>query len=431
MNPLTQIIRIACSLVLLTSLCLCQPDDKPDKTENFFTFDALDFFSQDGTGSRVDVYIEVPFSKVEFKKNKAGDKGGSGYSSDIDFTVTVLRKNGDVAFTKVYKEVIQTPKTDLEYLARNSLIITKNIFLEPGEYTIKVSSREVSSKKFYELQKPLNVKDFGSMPLSISDVMIVSKIAATEGKKYITPLASRNAGNLDTMFLFFFVYVNRAASELKVTCKISNSQREQVFLQNADAPGLLDFSNQFIIPVPTGSFANDVYKVEITAATPENSVMSISEFEYRWMNYPVSFEDIDLAIDQLQYIATESELKKMRKGATAADKQKRFIEFWKSKDPSPGTTRNEVMNVYYRRIEYANKIYSNQYMTGWKTDMGMVFIIFGLPNNVDRHPYEMDTKPYEVWDYYELNRQFVFVDDSGFGDYRLVTPIWDTFHYKY
>src|SRR5207249_10931301 len=133
----------------------------------------------------------------------------------------------------------------------------------------------------------------------------------------------------------------------------------------------------------------------------------------RWTGFPVSLDDIDLAIDQLQYIATDKELKKMRNARTPADKQKRFMEFWKSKDPSPNTTKNEVMNEYYRRIDYANKNYSTRYTPGWKTDMGMVYIIFGLPNNVERHPYEMDTKPYEVWDYYELNRQFVFVDESG------------------
>jgi hypothetical protein len=62
--------------------------------------------------------------------------------------------------------------------------------------------------------------------------------------------------------------------------------------------------------------------------------------------------------------------------------------------------------------------------------MGMVYIIFGEPSNIERHPYEMDTKPYEIWAYYNINKQFVFVDNSGFGDYRLITPIWDTFVFQ-
>jgi hypothetical protein len=82
------------------------------------------------------------------------------------------------------------------------------------------------------------------------------------------------------------------------------------------------------------------------------------------------------------------------------------------------------MDEYYARVEFANKHFSH-FMDGWKSDMGMVFIIFGTPSNVERHPFDSDAKPYEIWTYYELNRQFVFIDQSGFGDYHLQNPIWD------
>jgi hypothetical protein len=49
----------------------------------------------------------------------------------------------------------------------------------------------------------------------------------------------------------------------------------------------------------------------------------------------------------------------------------------------------------------------------------MVLIRFGSPQNVERHPFESDSKPYEIWYYYDQNREFIFVDETGFGDYRL------------
>ena len=48
-----------------------------------------------------------------------------------------------------------------------------------------------------------------------------------------------------------------------------------------------------------------------------------------------------------------------------------------------------------------------------------------MPNNIERHPFDIDAKPYEIWTYYEQNREFVFVDATGFGDYRLQNPMWD------
>jgi GWxTD domain-containing protein len=101
------------------------------------------------------------------------------------------------------------------------------------------------------------------------------------------------------------------------------------------------------------------------------------------------------------------------------EKLKRFKAFWKSKDPSPNTVDNEVLNEYYRRVSYANKHFKN-YLPGWKSDMGMIYIVLGPPDNVERHPFEYDSKPYEIWDYYSINQRFYFVDETGFGDYKLL-----------
>ncbi|CUS97606.1 GWxTD domain-containing protein [Candidatus Kryptonium thompsonii] len=82
------------------------------------------------------------------------------------------------------------------------------------------------------------------------------------------------------------------------------------------------------------------------------------------------------------------------------------------------------MEEYYSRVKYANEHFGH-YLEGWKTDMGMVYIIFGPPSSVDRHPFDINAKPYEIWYYYEINRRFIFLDETGFGDYRLITPLWD------
>ena len=63
--------------------------------------------------------------------------------------------------------------------------------------------------------------------------------------------------------------------------------------------------------------------------------------------------------------------------------------------------------------------------------MGMVYITLGPPSAVERHPFDMGAKPYEIWEYYHINRSFLFVDNSGFGDYRLSeSPYGDWFKYR-
>ena len=75
-------------------------------------------------------------------------------------------------------------------------------------------------------------------------------------------------------------------------------------------------------------------------------------------------------------------------------------------------------------IDYANRMFGNV-IPGWKTDRGHVLILHGYPDNVDQQTFSFGTEPWEVWYYYRIGRQFIFVDKTGFGDYELMVPIWD------
>jgi GWxTD domain-containing protein len=414
--------------IVLTALIFNISSAQEKKNNDMFYLDVLNFFSPDSTKTRLDVYAEIPFSKVEFRR----DRNSNNFVSDVDFTLNIRDKYNNSVFDKVYKEEITTPKTDIEYLASNSQIIIKNFFLEPGEYRVKVSVYELSTKRQAEKEVNATVKDFLKDPLSISDIMIVSKLNEVNGRKYITPSASRNVTDLDTFYLFFFVYKNSEQPSVDVNCKISDLKGEQLFSRNEsiDITSGIDIENRLFVAVPTAKFSFGKYKIDVTASTTQYTAEQKADLDNENLEFPVDLTNIDDAISQLQYIAKDDELDHIKDGKTDVEKRKRFIEFWDSKDPSPSTRRNEVMIEYYKRIKYADKHFSTAYTEGWRTDMGMVYIIFGMPNNIERHPYEMGTKPYEIWEYYELNRQFVFVDDTGFGDYRLITPIWDRFNYR-
>jgi GWxTD domain-containing protein len=147
----------------------------------------------------------------------------------------------------------------------------------------------------------------------------------------------------------------------------------------------------------------------------------------RWKGLPRAMKDIDLAIEQLAYIAKDNEMADLKSGASLAEKQQKFLEFWKKRSLNPNAPRNERMALYYARIEYANKHFT-RFREGWRTDMGLVFVLLGPPSNVERFPFPVDEKPEEVWQYYDLNFQFVFRDENGFGDYRLLTPLWEVYN---
>jgi len=111
-----------------------------------------------------------------------------------------------------------------------------------------------------------------------------------------------------------------------------------------------------------------------------------------------------------------------------------FIEtFWKMRDPTPGTPRNEYKEGHIERFSYANKYLGrNTPKEGWRSDQGMIYIILGEPISKDRFPATKDIYPCEVWYYYGDQARglpphfgLVFFQKGGSGEYKLYNPVSD------
>jgi GWxTD domain-containing protein len=79
------------------------------------------------------------------------------------------------------------------------------------------------------------------------------------------------------------------------------------------------------------------------------------------------------------------------------DSLKRAIDrFWLKNIGNASKAKN-VLQLYYERVEQANKQFSN-FKEGWKTDFGMIYILFGPPWYTEDHLKE------EIW-FYSYNRE--------------------------
>jgi GWxTD domain-containing protein len=129
--------------------------------------------------------------------------------------------------------------------------------------------------------------------------------------------------------------------------------------------------------------------------------------------------NINEALQQMQYILNSKERKQIKK-VSSKKREELFKKLWKRRDPTSDTVVNELMNEYYKRVEYAN-VHFDSFIDGWETDMGMIYIIFGPPDEIDRFMVQQRQEPYETWYYYRIQESFTFSGDS-FGHYRLTTP---------
>lgn len=111
-----------------------------------------------------------------------------------------------------------------------------------------------------------------------------------------------------------------------------------------------------------------------------------------------------------------------------------FIEaFWKQRDPTMNTEKNEFREEHYRRLNYVDHFFGrNAPKEGWRTDRGRVYIILGEPNDIQRFEGKNQVYPTEVWFYQGMTDKglppgfnLVFFQEGGIGEYKLYSPLAD------
>lgn len=404
-----------------------QPERLPLDLPLFYV-DALSFASDQPQKSRLDIFLEVPYEQLHFTNV------GQVFSATYEVTMSLYDTDDKLVDEKWMKNSVETKDYNESVSAKQSGLSQRSFLLPPNEYSLVVQITDTDTRKTFRRKRDIVVKDFSSHGFSVSDVLLVKRLETEGNNKVVYPNISGNVGDLGQGFYVFFeIYNHIAADSAIIHAGITNVRGEKVggdtCGQALDSTRIACFCKLTTSQLAAGNYSLSIdaipYYSATKAAATDSTVSASRPFEIRWRGMPASVVDLDIALDEMQYVMEKEDINKIKLLDNNA-KRERFFEFWKRKDPTPGTERNELMEEYFARVEYANKHFTHYY-EGWKTDMGMVYIIFGPPSNIERHPFDMDARPYEIWTYYDKNREFVFVDISGFGDYRLQTPIWDIY----
>ena len=122
----------------------------------------------------------------------------------------------------------------------------------------------------------------------------------------------------------------------------------------------------------------------------------------------------------LRYFTTPDRLRTLR-DATPTQRPEAWATFLKATDPIPGTSEHEGLRDYFVRIRMANVRFRDDGPVGWQSDRGTAFVALGDPDNiVDTGMTDPNARVrQQIWEYRELRVQIVFVDQTGFGRWRL------------
>lgn len=145
-------------------------------------------------------------------------------------------------------------------------------------------------------------------------------------------------------------------------------------------------SNFFLLPI----LQKGIYQV--MGNEHDEKGLSILSFEN---DFPAISSATDM-IAPLQYICTEKEMQELR---LAKNKKIAVDQFWLSKAKNDKQIAKKLISTYYKRVENTNKFFTS-YKAGWKTDRGMIMVVFGAPNII------YQSKEGESWIYGEKNNMY-------------------------
>lgn len=156
-------------------------------------------------------------------------------------------------------------------------------------------------------------------------------------------------------------------------------------------------------------------ELRIVAGTGDQarSTTALVSFSTGWVI--TNFDDM---VSLLRYFPPSLDLDSLRK-APPSERARLWQAFYRNTDPNSATPANESLDRYFARMAYANQRFRDEGTQGWRTDRGEVLIRMGEPDEV------FDASPTSEgrlirWGYTRYNLTLYFVDESGFGRFKLV-----------
>ncbi len=172
------------------------------------------------------------------------------------------------------------------------------------------------------------------------------------------------------------------------------------------------------IPVPVSVLVPGNYELALARRSSWSADTMRIRFRILWERMPQSLRSIDRAMKLMHHILRDDQLDSLD-GSTDVQRRRLLMDWWRRNDPTPISTFNERMAVYFHRADEADRQYSTiQEPTGSLSERGRVYMLYGRPTTISTL-LPVDDEPRETWIYTnEVNKEITFGIDRQ-GIYRI------------
>ncbi len=411
-------------LTMITLVCAQSQSYGPNIDQEIgvpkFKLEPEMLFSEQSNRSRVLITLRIPYGSFQYVKRD------SSYLASFEITAELKcldkKRRKEPGTVRFWLDSLVLP-TFKKTVSRTEYYYFKNsIDVDPGTYKLKVRLTDIDTRLSWEETSDLTLFNRSGDSLSVTAPILVKWLdRVDQPTDFIPANTALFYPGKDTAWIYVQM-IPVGSGTLKIHERIVKDQGDAAldtirYLE----PDRRAYAISF--PVPINTLGSGTYQHTFIFEQAGQRIARVIKYRIGILGIPSQIVDFEKAIKQLKYVLPEEDVDKMLK-LSPVNREKALRKFWDARDPTPTGTINDKMQEYYRRVDIANQRFTRS-REGWETDRGMVLVLFGEPNEIDAHPFVTQGKPYEKWFYSNSNQHFTFVDYDGFGDYRLITPLWD------
>jgi GWxTD domain-containing protein len=420
-----------------------QSQTKPAEQNRFIlNTDYSRFWKNDST-----MYVEI--STAVYPSLTILKQDSLGYQGKVDLII-IIQDTSSRIYVHRDRLSILINIADSASLAKTKLLVNNTTYaLGCGSYKVSVYGIDVSNR--FRRDSSMFLVDITKRPdkIALSDIELCSSITESSDQKDIfyknsyrvipNPNCVYGSTTSPLVFTYMEFYNLKAGMTYAIKSQIIDSKgvvkKQRTHLRRFSIADVVDVTTLNVTSVTSGKYTyevilsdtlgNEIVKsqrpiflfnpnVQSTQAT----ILSEGSAVYAGYSFDKLAEEFRIA----KYVTHSEDNKTFDKLTTIEGRQEFLQKFWTRVEKEEIGGLNLTRSIYLQRVQTANQRYKTYAKEGWCTDQGRVLILYGEPDDIQRFANSNDSKPYEIWNYHQIEGgvEFVFIDLTGFNEYILV-----------
>lgn len=352
----------------------------------------------------ISVAVDVVYGSLVYKNQE------NQFTANFAIDIQVI-ESGGLKRTVTSERFTREVNSDSESIVYNQDVLNyeQRIAARPGTYDVNITVTDLNSNKQITRVSQTTIPNPGNDRINLTNIRMFGRNLEAENDSWIPITTYDVAGKIDSVKFVFQVVNSPSDKPVEIDTRLirfaSDTEPAAPMYHNNYGSSSMRYkgieTDEFeVITTSQRSFeqpgsvlielkfaqqARGNYRFEASTVRGEEEIFKGRDFGIKSENYPAVQTPEELA-RPLTYLMDDGDHEELMSHENPDSLKAAIDRFWLRNIGNENEARN-VIRMYYERVEEANKQFSN-YKEGWKTDPGMIYVLFGPPwyveENLDR-----------------------------------------------